>query len=139
MKPIPTFLSALITVATGCVQIEREGVYFPEGDSLHNYESLATFVLLDDLTQGFVTQAGPTVEKRLEDGRLEVVAALRNRKDFPIRVQVNCVFKTYDGIATGDATPFQSVLLDPNETQSLRFVSFTPEADAYTVRVRRPR
>ena len=139
MKSISAALAALLITGTGCVQIEREGVYFPEGQNLHNYESLATFVLLDSLAKDYVTQAGPTVEKRLEDGRLEVVAAIRNRTNNPVIIQANCVFKTYDGIEIGDATPFQDVLLDPNATQSLRFTSYSAEASGYTVRIRRQR
>ena len=70
-------------------------------------------VLLDPGVQYSVTCSG-IQEQTLPDGRLEVVAHLRNRENRRIEVQANCVFKDQNGFSTGDETPFVMVILTEN-------------------------
>ena len=132
---ILAFASAL----GGCVNVHREGVYLPENSQMHDYESAARFVLLEDTTQDFVTQAGGIKEEFTEDGRLQVTAGIRNRKNFPVRVQVACQFRDADGFAINDKSPFSSVLIDANATEYVQFAAMSLDARLYTIQVRRPR
>ena len=77
-------------------------------------------------------------ERRLEDGRLEVVANLRNRENRRIEVQVNCVFKDEQNFPV-DETPFRIIMLTENATEGVTFVSMNNKAKNYTVRVRQSR
>ena len=75
----------------------------------------------------------------LGDGRLEVVANVKNRESRRIQVQINCVFKDEQGFSTGDETPFQTLILSENSTEAVRFTAMNGTAKKYTVRVRQAR
>ncbi|MBI1841705.1 MAG: hypothetical protein HYR88_12755 [Verrucomicrobia bacterium] len=113
------------------------GAYAPVNATQYNQETTAKFVLLDAGAQRSVTSPG-IQEKRLADGRLEVVANLRNRENRRIEVQVNCVFKDEQHFPV-DETPFQVVILTENATEGVKFTSMNDKAKDYTVRVRQSR
>jgi hypothetical protein len=100
-------------------------------------ENRAGLVLLSRRVQNSVTCPG-IQETRLPDERLQVVAHLRNRENRRIQVQVNCEFKDAQGFVL-DSTPFESVFLDENAQQDVRFVAMNPGALRYTIRVREAR
>ena len=72
------------------------------------------------------------------DGRLEVVANIRNRESRRIQVQVNCVFKDAQGFSI-DETPFRTVFLDENATETIVFESSSKDPANYTIRIREAR
>ncbi len=131
--------AAAALLATGCSSTHDKGPYLPKQSKTPAYESTEPVVLLDPGVQYSVTTAGPPVARLLEDGRLEVVAQLRNRENRRLEVQANCVFKDVNGISTGDETPFQTVILTENATEHVRFVSANNKAARYTIRVRQAR
>ena len=136
MKKMILPLLGLVTVAgliTGCQT--HEGAYPPKNTTQFDLENKAKFVLLDALVQRSVTCSG--IQKRLnEDGRLEVVAHVRNREGRRIQVQVNCVFKDEQGFSTDDETPFQTLILTENAQEDVRFVSINNKARDFTIRIR---
>ncbi|MEY3774615.1 MAG: hypothetical protein RLZZ129_1395 [Verrucomicrobiota bacterium] len=75
-------------------------------------------------------------ERLLPDGRIEVVAMLRNRTAEPVKVQLNCVFKDAQGFSTGDETPFQAATIVPGTTEAVRFIAANATARNFTVRMR---
>ena len=95
-------------------------------------------MLLDQAAQGSVSCTG-LQERILPDGRLEVVANVKNRSAQRLRIQINCVFKDDQGFATGDETPFQNVVLAENSTEAVRFTAMNTAAKKYTIRVRQAR
>jgi uncharacterized protein YcfL len=114
------------------------GTYAPVNTGKNNQELNSKFVLMDSGAQRSVT-ASAFQERVLEDGRLEVTAVLRNRENRRIQVQVQCVFKDAQGIATGDETPWQDLLLTENGMESFRAAAMNTQAKGYTVRVRQAR
>jgi len=122
------------TVVTG----HKGGAYAPRNTTRYDLENQAKFVLLDHATQRSVTCSG-LQERYLEDGRLEVVANVRNRLNRRIQVQINCVFKDVQGFPTGDETPFQTLILSENAQEGVRFTSLNNQARGYTIRVRQAR
>lgn len=122
---------AVVTGRTG-------GAYSPKNPGLHDIENSQRFVLLDKSTEREVTCSG-IQERWTEDGRLEVVANVRNRRGRRVEVQINCVFKDEQGFPTGDETPFQTLILTANAQEGVRFVSINPKAKKYTIRARQPR
>ena len=101
-------------------------------------ENTDRFVLLDKPAQYSVTCTG-LQERPLADGRLEVVANVKNREGRRIQVQINCIFKDEQGFSTGDETPWQTLILSENSTEAVRFTAMNILARKYTVRVRLPR
>ncbi|MCX7866235.1 DUF1425 domain-containing protein [Limisphaera sp. VF-2] len=138
MKNLPLLFSlAACAVLTGC-QTHDKGPYLPQTPKTPAYESTERFVLLDPGTQRSVTCSG-IHERVLPDGRLEVIAQIRNRENRRIEVQVNCVFKDANGFGIGDETPFQTLILTENATEQVRFVSMNNQARKFTIRVRQAR
>jgi hypothetical protein len=139
MNTKPTLLLASVVVLAlggGCVA--RTGPFPPLDTTKYTLENTERFVVLDQPAQHAVTCTG-LQQKWLNDGRLEVVANVKNRESKPIEVQVNCVFKDEQGFSTGDETPFQTVVLAENSTEAVRFTAMNKLAKTYTVRVRQPR
>jgi uncharacterized protein YcfL len=134
-----TLASTLLLVAllTGCKSTEDHGAYAPVNPLQSNLEDTARFVLLDPGAQKSVS-CSSIQEGRTSDGRLEVVANVRNRENRRIQVQINCVFKDAQGFVVED-TPFQNLFLDENAQEGVRFVSANDKAMRYTVRVRQAR
>lgn len=119
-------------VVTGC---QTGGAYAPKNATKYDLENKAKFVLLDSMVQRSVTSSG--IQKRiLPDGRLEVIAHVRNREGRRIQVQINCVFKDEQGFSINDDTPFQNLMLTENAQEDVRFVSMNNKARDFTVRVR---
>ncbi len=129
--------AALLGVlASGCQT--TPGPFTPQDTTKFTVENTEKFVLMDKPTQYSVTCTG--LQERVNpDGRLEVVANVKNRENRRIQVQINCVFKDDQGFPTGDETPFQTLILGENETQAVNFVSMNSQARKYTIRVRQAR
>ena len=121
-------------ILTGC---QTGGARPPINTTKYDLENHANFVLLDSGTQRSVTCS--RIQKiPHEDGRLEVVANIRNRENRRIQVQVNCEFKDGQGF-TVDSTPFRSLFLDENAQESVPFISMNNKASDFTIRVRQAR
>ncbi len=137
MKPhFGLFMTCALSanLLTGC---QTEGAKPPINTTKYDLENRAPFVLLDSGAQRSVTCSG-IQERKLDDGRLEVVANVRNRENRRIEVQINCEFKDEQGFAV-DSTPFQPLFLTENSQESVKFISLNDKARKYTIRVRQAR
>jgi hypothetical protein len=128
--------AAAFGLLTGCAT-EEMGPYAPQIAGVNNLEDHAKFVLLDKVAYHSVT-CQSLQETRYPDGRLQVLANLQNLQNHRIQMQVNCVFKDAQGFSVED-TPFQTVFLDENAQETLKFISANDKAQRYTIRVRTPR
>lgn len=126
-------LAAASLFLSGCAQ--REGAFLPKNTTKHDYENTSNFVLMDRYVQRSVTSSG-IQQRTLEDGRLQVVANLRNRETRRIEVQVSCVFKDEQNFSTSDETPWKTVILTENAQEAVEFTSMNNKARGYTIRVR---
>lgn len=138
MNPHRTSLAALLLLAglAGCVS--EPGPLPPLDTTKYTLENSERFVLLDQPAQNSVTCTG-LQETTLADGRLEVVANVKNRESRRLEVQVNCVFKDAQGFSTGDETPWRTLILSEYATEAVRFTAMNAQARKYTVRVRQAR
>lgn len=142
-------LVAVSFVLGGCVETHEKlesvhrtvitghpgGAYTARNGSIYDLENREILVLMDKAVQHSVTSAG--IQEGINpDGRLEVVANLRNRETRRIQVQVSCVFKDAQGFSTGDETPWNNVILTENSQEAVRFVAMNDKAKRYTIRVR---
>ena len=127
--------TAGLVLLVGCA---TPGPFTPQDTTRYTIENTEKFVLLDKPTQVSVTCTG-LQERTLADGRLEVVANVKNREARRIEVQINAVFKDDQGFSTGDETPFQTLILAENSTEAIRFTAMNTLAKKYTIRVRQAR
>jgi uncharacterized protein YcfL len=141
MKRILTPLlvvAALALLATACKTHPETGALPPQSTTQFDLENKEKFVLMDPGAQYSVTCSG-LQEARLSDGRLKVVANVRNRENRRIQVQIGCVFKDEQGFSTGDESPWQNIILTENGQESVAFESMNDKAKRYTIRVRQAR
>jgi hypothetical protein len=131
-------LAAVAVLAFGAGCTMQPGPLPPLDTTKFTLENTDKFVLLDQPAQYSVTCTG-LQERPLADGRLEVVANVKNREARRIQVQINCVFKDDQGFSTGDETPWQTLILSENSTEAVRFTAMNALARKYTVRVRQAR
>lgn len=130
-------LAALATAFfAGCQQ--PPGPFLPQDTTRYTLESTEKFVLMDRPTQVSVTCTG-LQERTTEDGRLEVLANVKNRETRRIQVQIRCVFKDAAGFSTGDETPWQTLILGENATEAVTFTAQIKAAQKYTIAVRQAR
>ena len=136
-KPILSLVAAVaLALSAGCVT--EPGPFRPLDTTKFTLENTDRFVVLDQPAQYSVSCTG-LQDNMLDDGRLEVVANVKNRESRRIQVQVDCVFKDEQGFSTGDETPWQTLILSENSTEGVRFTAMNNLAKKYTVRVRQAR
>jgi len=139
MKTSILLLTAGAALAfTACKSTYDKGPYLPEQSKTPPYENTERVVLMDPGVQYSLTCTG-IQEGASADGRLEVIAQIRNRENRRIEVQVNCVFKDANGYTTGDETPFQTLILTENATEQVKFTAMNTLAKKYTIRIRQAR
>ncbi len=141
-SPAPAAAFAILTTAgllslAGCSSNPDTGALIPADVGKHAQERDAKFVLMDPGAQYSVTCEG-LQEGRTTDGRLEVAAMVRNKENRRIEVQIQCVFKDASGFAV-DETPWTTLILTENGMETARYTALSPQAVAYTVRVRQAR
>lgn len=122
---------AMVAVLTGC---QSGGPYLPKNATKNNYEETEPVVLTDRMVQRSITSPG-VQQARLADGRLEVVANLRNMETRRIQVQAQCVFKDAQGFPT-EQTEWKDVILTENTQEGVKFTSMNDKAQRFTIRVR---
>lgn len=127
----------VVLLAAGCSTYDK-GPYLPQTSKTPAYEGTEPVILMDRAVRRSVTCSGLQAQT-LPDGRLEVIAHLRNRENRRIEVQANCVFKDQNAFSTGDETPFVMVILTENGTEDVKFTSMNSLAKKYTIRVRQAR
>jgi predicted small lipoprotein YifL len=135
----PLLLAAVTIISlTACKSTYDKGPYLPQNSKTPPHENTERVVLMDPGVQYSLTCTG-VQEGASTDGRLEVVAQIRNRENRRIEVQVNCVFKDANGYTTGDETPFQTLILTENATEQVKFTAMNTLAKKYTIRIRQAR
>ncbi|MBL9214816.1 MAG: YcfL family protein [Opitutaceae bacterium] len=137
MKPILPTLAVLAALGLAGCQNEP-GPFLPQETTKYSIENTEKFILMDRPTQVSVTCTG-LQERVTDDGRLEVVANVKNRENRRIQVQVRCEFKDDHGVSTGDETPWQTLILGEGATEAVPFTSMNNLARKYTVAVRQAR
>ncbi|ATC63626.1 hypothetical protein CMV30_06495 [Nibricoccus aquaticus] len=129
-------IAAAVLTFSGCKT--PPGPFTAQDTTKYTLENTESFVLMDKPTQVSVTCTGLQQSVK-SDGRLEVVANVKNRENRRIQVQISCAFKNEAGFSTGDETPWETLILGENATEAVRFTSMNTQAKKYTVRVRQAR
>jgi len=133
----PLLVAALGLVAmAGCVAPPRG--LAPQDSTKFSVANTDKFVPLDAASQMWVSCTG-LQERTLADGRLEVVADIKNRIKAFVVVEVQCVFQDDQGNSTGELTPWRIINLPVDSTEAVRFVAPNPQMKKYSIRVRQVR
>ncbi len=133
MKKYLSFSIVLAVVAlfTGCAS--NNGAYRPLDTNRNDLENSDRFVLLTKKSQKQITTTG-LQERATDDGRLQVIASIRNRTGHRVEVQANCIFKNAQGMET-ETVPFQTITLSGHGQETSTFIAVKPESKRYSIRV----
>jgi hypothetical protein len=104
----------------------------------YTLENTDKFAALDEVTREAIACTGVQYLTP-SDGRMELIANLKNRGGRPIEIQTACVFRDAQGNPIGGETPWQTLTLAENTTQAVHFTAQTAAGKKYTVRVRQVR
>jgi uncharacterized protein YcfL len=108
----------------------------PQDSTKFTVENTVRFVALDSATEAVVSCTG-LQERALGDGRLEVVANLKNSDSKPVTVLVECVFLDEQGLPVGPEARWRSLAISAESTEVMRFTAPVLAARKYSIRVRR--
>jgi uncharacterized protein YcfL len=131
-------LSACCAVATFCGCSSVPAPQAPQDTTKFTMENTVRFVALDAATEAAISCTG-LQERALADGRLEVVANLKNSGAKPERVNVQCVFLDEQGLPVGGEAPWEVFAIDAGSTEVVRFTAPVLTARKYSIRVRSSR
>jgi uncharacterized protein YcfL len=132
----PILLLAALCSLAGCATAPAPQA--PQDTTKFTVENTDRFAVLDSATEAVVSCTG-LQERTLGDGRLEVVANLRNSDAKPVRVRVQCEFLDAEGLPVGAEAPWQAVAISGASTEVVRFTAPAVAARKYAIRVRRDR
>lgn len=135
MKISAAFLATAFSLLSLAGCHTRPASFLPQETTKYSIEGTEKFALLDQAVQSAITCTGLQENLTLE-GRLEVVANVKNRTPSIVRVQVRCIFKDVNGFTAGDETQWQNLALDDGATEAVRFTAANTLAHKYTVIVR---
>jgi uncharacterized protein YcfL len=110
----------------------------PQDTTKFTVENTDRFLALDSATEAAVSCTG-LQERALADGRIEVVANLRNGSGDPARVHVQCVFLDVQGLPAENEAPWQVVSIAAGSTEVVRFTAPNLKAVKYSIRARSAR
>jgi hypothetical protein len=123
-------LGPLAGCATGSLEAEDTTKF--------TVENTDQFSAMDPDTEAAVKCTG-LQERLLGDGRLEVVANVKNRGDQPVTVQIRCVFLNDQVILVGPVGHWQTLALAGDATEVVHFTASDATAKRYAIQVRRAR
>jgi hypothetical protein len=122
----------------GCVAVINSGDGGPQDTTKFTVENTDRFLALDAATEAAISCTG-LQERSLPDGRLEVVANLRNSGAGAVRVHVQCVFLDDQSLPLRAESPWQGLSISNGTTEVVRFTAPSADAKKYSIRVRADR
>jgi len=132
----PLAACCALTLLAGCDSVPAPQA--PQDTTKFTVENTVRFAALDSATEAVVSCTG-LQERALADGRLEVVANLRNSGASPVKVLVQCVFLGEEGLPVGPEPKWQALAIAADSTEVMRFTAPDLAARKYSIRVRRAR
>jgi hypothetical protein len=129
-------LAVLAAGLAGCAGVPEARA--PQDSTKFTVENTDRFLALDAATEAVISCTG-LQERLLADGRLEVVANLRNSGTSAVKVRVQCVFLGDEGQPITVDAPSQSVAISAGATEVVRFTAPSAAAKRYSIRVRTAR
>jgi hypothetical protein len=132
-------ISVLIAVCAlallpGCVAVITTGDG-PQDTTKFTMGNTDRFLALDAATEAAISCTG-LQERSLPDGRLEVVANLRNSSAGAVRVHVQCVFLDDQGLPLRSAFACEVLAVSNGATEVVHFTAPWAAIRRYSIRVR---
>jgi hypothetical protein len=134
--PFPLAACCALALVAGCASVPAPQA--PQDTTKFTVENTGRFVALDAPTEAAISCTG-LQERALADGRLEVVANLKNSDAKPVKVNVQCVFFDEQGLPVGGESKWELLPISADATEVVRFTAPVLVARKYSIRVRSAR
>ena len=108
----------------------------PRDSAKYTMENTDRFAALDAATETAVSCTG-LQERTLGNGRLEVIANVRNLGSSPARVMIQCVFLDAMGMPVEPEAAWQPLALGGEATEVVRFTAPDARSKRYSIRARK--
>jgi hypothetical protein len=131
---LPIAMAALCCAALAACSVAPEESA-PQDSTKFTVENTDQFAALDPAAEAAVKCTG-LQERMLGDGRIEVVANVKNRGSEPAKVRVQCQFLDDQGEPTEPAAQWQALSIAGDSTAVVRFTSSNASAKRYAIRAR---
>ena len=140
VKPVSSLLFAALAVVlsllAGCASAPKPP---PVQESIkYTVDDTGRVAYADPLSQETVVVTG-LQERFLADGRLDLVASVKDKTDQPIKVEVQCLFRDADGFVAAQATLWQPLSLSAQSTETVHFTASSTISKRYSLRFRQAR
>ena len=122
-----------LAVFTGCSTVPAPQA--PLETTKFTVENTDRFMALDPAAEAAVSCTG-LQERTLGDGRIEVVANLKNSDAKAVKIRVQCVFLDDQGAPVGAEAAWQPLEISGASTEVMRFTAPSLAARRYVIRVR---
>jgi hypothetical protein len=136
LRTLPIVVAALCCAALPGCSVAPEASA-PQDSTKFTVENTDQFAALDPAADAAVMCTG-LQERMLGDGRLEVVANVKNRGSETAKVRVQCQFLDDQGEPTEPAAHWQALSIAGDSTAVVRFTSSNSSAKKYAIRARGP-
>jgi hypothetical protein len=134
VRPLHLFAAALCCASLPGCSVAPEASA-PQDSTRFTVENTDQFAALDPAAEAAVMCTG-LQERMLGDGRLEVVANVKNRGGETAKVRVQCQFLDDQNEPTEEAAHWQSLSIAGDSTAVVRFTSSNASAKKYAIRAR---
>jgi len=123
----------LLCALEGCAVMGRQAP--PQDSNKFTVGDTDRFVAQDPATEAAVGCTG-LQERTLADGRLEVVANVKNRGPKPVQVRIACAFADEQFAPVGGEPGWGVLKIAGDATEVVRFTAPSAAARRYAIRVR---
>jgi hypothetical protein len=123
----------LLAALAGCAVMQRPSS--PQDSNKFTVGNTERFVALDPTAEAAVSCTG-LQERTLADGRLEVVANVKNRGAKPVQVRIACAFADDQYAPVGGEPAWGILKIAGDATEVVRFTATSAAARRYAIRVR---
>lgn len=131
-----SLLVASLVTLSGCSR-RSSGPDVPQGEPKAIEAAKAPVNIFDKKLASRISSEMYSRE-RTEDGHLRIAVNLRNRTTKKLHIQARTVFKDFNGVSTGDETAWENLYFAPQQVLTFRANSRMPDAEIFTVEVRKP-
>lgn len=128
-------LASASCLAGLCGCVGAAATQAPQDTTKFTVENTERFAALDPATEADVSCTG-LQERTLGDGRMEIVANVRDLMAHPVSLQIQCMFLDEQGIPVGQA-PWRVLAIAADSTEVVRFTAPDTAVRRYAIRARK--
>lgn len=130
---VPAVLAGALGLLVGCASAPKPPSV--QESIKYTVDDTGRVAFADPLSRDSIEVTG-LQERFLADGRLDMVAVVKNKSSQATKVEVQCVFRDIDGFVAAQATDWKPLSLGAQASETVHFTASTTVSRRYTLRFR---